>query len=467
MPDYSAYQIDLDTPQPGGGRGESPRSAFTKVNELMVTLGTDIEGAATQITAAGDLNARVTPGDFYFTVAQTNQPPGLTGSFFMSVRGRTNAIVQEIVMRQATARRWWRMLYLSDGSWTAWREVADVTPLPASAVAAGTDANTLVVPGPYYVNSDAQATAALNWPVTLAGTLEVVAAAAGNLQVTQTYTTRNGAGGAVRTFKRVRFGTGGTWGTWQEVARAVDSMQHGQCRFTAISSTQCALQPKNGRGLVINGKQCWIPAGGALVSNSGLAASTLYYAYAKDDGAGVAQVEFQAASAAPHSMHTDGVEIKTGDPSRTLVGMVYTNNPASFINSGPTRWVSSWFNRVEAATAETPVNSPTTSTSYVKLTNGLYPMLWAGDTALVAATGIVTTSVAAMGAYHILTVNGSGFAGGHGYTLGNPGYQYPSGCVAPYIAGSDGMYNFALYGMSGSASAAITFRHDLNCRWPQ
>ncbi len=379
---------------------------------------------------------------------------------------------------------------LVSGNWSAWEEVIrssllgavngvgtldangrqPVGQAPYSAVLpAGTDANTLATPGVWHINSDAQATAALNWPQQLAGTLSVEAVAAGNMQVTQTYTTRNGTGGVFRTYKRVRFGAGGgTWGTWQEVARLADAMQHGQCRFLAISGTECRLVQWNGNGLVINGKQYRIPASGVSVSNAGLVTGTLYYCYAKDDGSGGIALEFQSQASAPRSRHTDGVEIKTGDPTRTLVGMVFTNgSPAGFINSGTTRWVSSWFNRIEAATAETPVNSPTSATSYVKLTNGLYPMLWAGDTALVAASGIVTTSVAAMGAYHIMTVNGTGYAGGFGYTLASPGYQYPSVCVAPYIANSDGMYNFALYGMSGSASAAITFRHDLNCRWPQ
>nr|WP_314363442.1 pyocin knob domain-containing protein [uncultured Achromobacter sp.] len=132
--------------------------------------------------------------------------------------------------------------------WTAWEEVirsslvgavngvgsldaagrSPVTQFPFSfAVVTGTDANTLTSPGLYYTNSDAQATAALNWPMQLAGTLLVEAAAGGNSQVTQTYTTRNGTGGVYRTFKRVRFGTGGgTWGVWQELARYDDAMTH-------------------------------------------------------------------------------------------------------------------------------------------------------------------------------------------------------------------------------------------------
>lgn len=89
----------------------------------------------------------------------------------------------------------------------------------STALATGTDANSVTSPGVYYCNSDAQATPELNWPILLAGTLNVEAAETGNSQITQTYTSRNGTGGAVRKFVRVRFGGGaGTWGTWKEEA---------------------------------------------------------------------------------------------------------------------------------------------------------------------------------------------------------------------------------------------------------
>lgn len=35
MPDLSLYKVDLDTPQPSGRTGESPRAAFTKYNEAL------------------------------------------------------------------------------------------------------------------------------------------------------------------------------------------------------------------------------------------------------------------------------------------------------------------------------------------------------------------------------------------------------------------------------------------------
>ncbi|MBF4442733.1 hypothetical protein, partial [Vibrio anguillarum] len=38
MADLSLYKVDLDTPQPNGRKGESPRAAFTKYNDLLAHL---------------------------------------------------------------------------------------------------------------------------------------------------------------------------------------------------------------------------------------------------------------------------------------------------------------------------------------------------------------------------------------------------------------------------------------------
>ena len=134
----------------------------------------------------------------------------------------------------------------------------------ANAVLTGTDANSVTEPGAYYLNGDAQATAALNWPISLAGTLTVERALSGNLQITQTYTTRNGTGGAVRTFKRVRFGGGaGTWGTWQEQARFDDAMTHVFLTAAADANTLVAdnVFYTWRSGVVVTGGSNWAPVG--------------------------------------------------------------------------------------------------------------------------------------------------------------------------------------------------------------
>lgn len=180
----------------------------------------------------------------------TNFPIGNSGTLVVFSAGYPGGSAATNVSQLYLAANTNRVFYRSFISpvWTAWEEVvrssligaangvgsldatgrSPVAQFPLSvAVVSGTDANTLISPGVYYTNSDAQATAVLNWPMQLAGTLLVEAAAAGNSQITQTYTTRNGTGGVLRTYKRVRFGTGGgTWGSWQELARYDDAMTH-------------------------------------------------------------------------------------------------------------------------------------------------------------------------------------------------------------------------------------------------
>jgi len=189
-------------------------------------------------------------GSSAVAAAGANFPIAQSGNLLVYSGGYPGGAVAngctQVYLAANSNRMFWRSLVSSN--WSVWREAADVAGTVASSLLgvlngvatldgngrlvqphafsgvlnAGTDANTAVFPGFYYVNSDAQATAALNWPVVLAGTLQVEAAGAGNLQITQTYTTRNGTGGVIRRFVRVRFGAAGTWGLWQEIARQAD-----------------------------------------------------------------------------------------------------------------------------------------------------------------------------------------------------------------------------------------------------
>lgn len=252
---------------------------------------------------------------------------------------------------------------------------------------------------------------------------------------------------------------------WRNGRYVVQRADHGQCRFNYVSTGECRLVPYNGDGLVINGRQYRIPAAGIVATNSGLAANTWYYAYAKDNGAGAISIEFMLAVTNPHSKHTDGVEIRTGDPTRTLVGQVLTNASAWFVSGANYRWVLSWFNRIFDSFAETPINSTTAATSYVKLTNGFYVLMWAGTSSSLALTGIVRAeATGGVGAYLILTADGGGFAGGHGYTLRATGDQMSTAVVAPYIAVTDKAVNFAPYGNTNLGSIPVTFRNDFNCQ---
>jgi hypothetical protein len=171
----------------------------------------------------------------YYPIAQSGYLSVLSAGY----PGGTAATGCSQIYHAANSNRLFFRSFVSS-TWTDWAEVGRLdangripnTQFPLSVSnPAGTDANNLTAPGVYYNNSDAQATAILNWPEQLAGSLFVeaaeVAAGSANQQITQTYTTRNGTGGVLRTYKRVRFGGGaGTWGLWQELARRADAMSH-------------------------------------------------------------------------------------------------------------------------------------------------------------------------------------------------------------------------------------------------
>jgi hypothetical protein len=223
-------------------------------------------------TAAGGTNFPIGHSGFLLVLSSVHQGAATTGVFQTYYAANSNRVFTRALISNA---------------WTAWTESiganllgvasgvaqlgTDSRLLPAqapilysTAIAGSTDANAMIVPGVYYVNSDAAATPELNWPERIAGQLTVEMAITGNSQVTQVYTTRNGTGGASRTYKRVRFGTGGgTWGTWQQVARYDDAMTH---TYLTAATDANTLTADNvfytwRSGVVVTGGSNWAPVG--------------------------------------------------------------------------------------------------------------------------------------------------------------------------------------------------------------
>lgn len=127
-------------------------------------------------------------------------------------------------------------------------------------------------------------------------------------------------------------------------------------RLTFVSATAVKFSPYNGDLIKINNVLFQIPSAGiAGVANtsvfvngvgaSNLAASTLYYVYAFSN-AGTVTADFSTTTHATSSTSGNvGVEIKSGDDTRTLIGMVRTNGSSQFAHSLTQRFVVSWFNR--------------------------------------------------------------------------------------------------------------------------
>jgi hypothetical protein len=186
------------------------------------------------------------------------------------------------------------------------------------------------------------------------------------------------------------------------IAPAVKSQQavqlgqvgHGQCRLGTISATSIKLVPCNGNNLIINGVPRQIPSSGVTLTNGGMNPSTLYYIYGYWTGYAIA-LEF---SVIGHSTNVDGVEIKAGDATRTLVGMVYSDSSAQFADGPISRMVASWFNRRAVSAGITTSGILTfTATTNTEISSGvrLNFLTWANEAVDIKLTGQYTNGAAA------------------------------------------------------------------------
>jgi hypothetical protein len=122
------------------------------------------------------------------------------------------------------------------------------------------------------------------------------------------------------------------------------------------SSTALTFKPFNGDIIKVNGIIYPIPTAGIAglantsvfvggVAAQNLAATTIYYVYCFVNS-GVLTADFSTTAHATSSATGNvGVEIKSGDNTRTLIGIIQTNGSSQFSDSTTNRFVRSWFNR--------------------------------------------------------------------------------------------------------------------------
>lgn len=172
----------------------------------------------------------------------------------------------------------------------------------------------------------------------------------------------------------------------------VANFSHGQCRL-AKSGATLKLSPLNGNRLLINGVVQTIPSAGVTLAPAGLAAPATMYVYAYM-ASGVMTLE---ASTTGHSTDAaTGVEIKTGDATRTLVGMARTIVGPAFQDTAAQRFVISHFNRVDVSGAGIFLSTfSTASATYVELSSTVRCefLTWGNEPVNAALSGSVTSLV--------------------------------------------------------------------------
>jgi hypothetical protein len=143
----------------------------------------------------------------------------------------------------------------------------------------------------------------------------------------------------------------------------------GQCYLEFTSTTVLTLKQKNGRFIQIAGELHEIPAAGTTLGTGGLSTYTLYYIYAYDNSGTLTLEASTTAWTVSTTAGNEGMPIKTGDNTRTFVGMTYTDSPLAF-NAD---WHASYWNPIRrTVTFNETSQLSTTSTSWAALGTSLY-----------------------------------------------------------------------------------------------
>lgn len=145
---------------------------------------------------------------------------------------------------------------------------------------------------------------------------------------------------------------------WQ-ISDASSVIPGSDCRLIK-SGSNLVLTPYAGNLLNINSANFKVPAAGVSLAPTGLTPATLYYIYAFIS-AGVMTLEASATAYAIST--TNGMPIKTGDTTRTCVGMAYIDTGPAFADTLSKRYVRSYFNRQGMAIESTTPYSSQTTTS--------------------------------------------------------------------------------------------------------
>jgi len=156
---------------------------------------------------------------------------------------------------------------------------------------------------------------------------------------------------------------------------------HGQC-WLEVTSGNLTLYPYNGNKLIIGGTARTIPPGGVALAPP--ATAPRYFIYAYMSGASMA---LEASTTGHTRDATTGVEIKTGDASRTLVGQWHV--PAGPVWSTQVSLGLNWFNKKQYSISTIEVSSSHSNTTFTLVGAQLAFLTWEKEAAHMYAEGSI------------------------------------------------------------------------------
>jgi|SRR5215469_9144571 len=167
----------------------------------------------------------------------------------------------------------------------------------------------------------------------------------------------------------------------------------GNCRLVK-SGANLVLQPYQGNKLAFPAGYASIPSAGVSLAVGAAVVGTTYFIYAVQTAGVVTSLEF---STTAHTTDTTtGIEIKSGDTTRVLVGMARPITGPAWQDTTAQRFTISWFNQRPLNTIGVyTANRTTTNTGFVELNTEIRNefLTWGTNSTTFSASGSVTNNV--------------------------------------------------------------------------
>ncbi|WP_147252003.1 hypothetical protein [Thalassospira profundimaris] len=173
------------------------------------------------------------------------------------------------------------------------------------------------------------------------------------------------------------------------IANFAASCTTSQCRLVELNG-MLVLRRFGGRKIVINGGLYDIPVEGVSIAATSTQANNLYYVYAAVING---ELVLEWSSVGHTQSEVTGIEIKLGDETRTLVGMVYVLQNDAW--PAAPELVASWYNRQPIAKNSSTGAVSVSSTSFQIVTttaNSIGFLCWADDAVSLSAAGYADCS---------------------------------------------------------------------------
>lgn len=452
--DLSSAQITGTLPMTYGGVGTTTLTSFG----VLYGAGTSTIG----VTSAGAANLVLTGNNVTTAPSfqQVNLTLSVTGVLGVPSGGTgTASLVPAGVLYGANATT----LGLTAAGGTA-------LPLTASGTTTAPSFAVLTVPG----GGTGTTTLAANGVPYGAGAGAVGIAAAG---ATGTFLSWQGgtaaAPSATTALTNLALGTGLSGGPITTTGTVSFVGNLGQCQLNRVNATNVALTPMNGNLIKINGGVYEIPAAGVTatittcflngVAGTSLASSTLYYAYLFAQNASTLQIDFSTTSSAVSTTAGNiGMKIKTGDNTRTLIGMAYPQTGPVFTDTQANRLVRSYFNSRRMDILGTNFGGVTnfTSTSYTEVNSPnsrVQIIMWANEMAQVQCYCTVANVTQNQDVYIAVGVNSTTAASGNEgrYTQAVANLRTAFACSYAASSNTEGLNTF--YPLSKVSAGTASF----------